>query len=136
MKKLRIAFNPTGIWHRDEFRLLIKDFVNDTDNFEVYLITQDTSTSFVESVTDESGVDSANVYQVASNDALVQKLDSLKIRIYLDGDNRIVMFVEATSTYAVAILVSAIIDANESQPMYFTKLQFWIKQIRREDNGN
>lgn len=145
--KLRIAFDPTNIWDYEDFRLLIRDMtLNDTaDNnqIEVYLLTTNTDTVFVNNVTTESGVETSNVFQFTSNTALTAKLVSDNINILLTGDQELVDYVnindpisliENNVTGCQAITVIALLDTYKLQNKYVTQLQFWINQILKYEN--
>lgn len=134
MNKLRIAFDPTTIWDREDFRNIVKDLVKNPE-VEVYIVTKNTSTSLINTVVSVSEMDPNKVYQVLNNDTVVTKLDMLQIQIYMSGDNPLIRLVDAHSGSSTGVLVNDIVDNNRSQMMYITKLQFWIKTIARENNG-
>lgn len=139
--KLRIAFDPTTTWDYQVFRNLIKDMVLDTTEVEVYIITTNTDTDFIDDVALEAGgIESSNIFQVADNDTVVTTLANNQILIYLTAENELVIDVNDSIpleleinniTGCQAILVNGIIDANKLQPKYVTMLQFWISQIEK-----
>lgn len=133
-KRLKLAFDPTGIWDREDFRNIIKEMVLNPD-FEVYLITKNTVSSFISTVLSTAGMSENMVFQVVNDDAVVAKLDLLQIRMYMSADNPLIRLVDAHSEWAVGVLVNNIVDNRKSQMMYITKLQFWINRIEIEING-
>lgn len=131
--KLKIAFNPEGLWDNVEFRERMKGHVLD-ENYIVYIVTKSTNNSFLDSVLTEVGIDSDKLYQVANNDFLAAKLDTLKVRIYLTGDNTVVRFVDSISTSSIGILVNSLVDTNKLQMKWLTSLQRWV-DIRMKELG-
>lgn len=140
--KLRIAFDPTNIWDYEDFRLLIRDMtLNDTETnnqIEVYLLTLNTDTDYIDKVTTESGVETSNVFQFTSESALASKITNDNINIFLGGDQTLIDYintndpislVENDVTGCQAITVIALLDTYKLQNKYVTQLQFWIKQI-------
>lgn len=132
MSKIKIAFDPTGIWDREDFRNIIKEFVLNTE-VETYLVTTNTNTAFIDNVVRESGIIAANVYKVADQDAILIKMDTILIDIYLTASNPIMLFIDAHAETAVCVLVNNIVDNYKNQMKYISRLEFWIKQWRKDN---
>ena len=143
MIKLRIAFDPTDTWNHVDFRQLIRNMnLNnmDLDNqIEVYLVTTNIDTEYIDDVTLESGTDATRVFQVNGNAAVVTTLQAENINIYLTGSQPLVDLVNLTNPLQLvenqpisgcqAITVIALLDTFKLQNKYITHLQFWINQI-------
>ncbi len=139
--KLRVAFDPTTTWDYLGFRDLIKDMVGDSSEIEVYIITTNTDTDYIDDVALEAGgIESNRIFQVADNQTVITTLANNQILLYLTAENELVVDVNAAIplelvlndiTGCQAILVNNILDANKLQPKYVTMLQFWIKQIEK-----
>lgn len=141
--KLRIAFDPTETWNYLDFRQLIRNMnLNnmDLDNqIDVYLVTTNTDTEYINDVTTESGTDATRVFQESGNAAVVARLQAENINIYLTGSQPLVDLVNLTNPLTLvenqpvsgcqAITVISILDTYKLQNKYVTYLQFWIKQI-------
>ncbi len=141
MGKLKIAFNPSEVWHNDLFREFIKTLVYDVDNYEVFLITTDTDSQFITNVYTEANIDVANVSQLTTNISVVARLNTLGVLIYFAEDNILVNLVNNTLplqltnnnvTGCQALVLNNIMDTYMSQMKYITLFDFWQKQIEKQ----
>lgn len=129
--KLKLAFDITETWDYETFRELVNELLVEDDIFEIYLITQDTDTNYINRIVTNMNINPSNVYQETSNVNVVNRLNTLDIDIYLEADNVLVDLVNETSTTPTkAILVNSTPDRYKLQPMYITNLQFWINEIQ------
>lgn len=147
INRLKVGFDPTSAWDYEVFRDLVKDMVLDTTEIEVYIVTTNTDTDYVDDVALEAGgIESSHIFQVADNDTIVTTLANNQILLYLTAENELVTTInDATPldleinniTGCQAILVSnTIIDTYRVQPKYITMLQFWISQIEKYTSNN
>lgn len=145
MGKLTIAFDPGyDVWVNQAFRDLIKDIAKDTAEIELYLITTDPDTAFINDVVTEIALDTTHVFQVADNAAVLSQIQTLGVRIYLVGSQELVN--DINTNYPIelktplngcqAITVSNLLDRYKLQPLYVTHLQFWIGQISKYIPGS
>lgn len=132
-KNMNLAFDPVGIWDRDDFRSIIKEFVLNTE-VDVYLVTTSTDIAFINNVIRESGMKAANSYMVADKDAILTKMDAILIDIYMTASNQNMLFIDAMAETATCVLVNNIVDNYKNQMKYITKLEFWINQWAK-NNG-
>ena len=137
MEKQRIGFDPTGMWDKRDYRLLIDKLIKD-EAIDLYLVTDNTNAAFIADVVRESGIDSTMVFQETSQVNLTNRLTSEKINIFLAKDSTLVDFVNTTipinletnNVYGCqAILTSDNMDRYYLQFRYITHLEFWIGQI-------
>ena len=140
MAKLTIAFDPGyDVWVNQAFRDLMKDIAKDTAEIELYMITTDPDTTFINDVATEIGLDSTKVFQVATDADVLTKIQFLGVRIYLVGSQELVSNINTNYTIELktppsgcqAITVSNLLDRYKLQPLYVTHLQFWIGQISK-----
>lgn len=139
--KIPIAFDPTGYWSNLFYREFIDALVADEQNYEVYLITLNTDTSFINDVANEIDLDSANISQLATNSAVSARLNTLKCLIYLTEDNVLCNFVNSTIpiqlnannvTGCQALVLNNIVDPYRVQQKFITNFHFWVDQINRQ----
>jgi len=131
--KLKLAFDIEDTWNYETFRELIHILLTEDDDFEVYLITLNTDTQYINSIVTNMDINPNNVYQETSDNNIITRLNTLNINIYLQADNELVEAVNETSTTPTrAILVNSIPDRYKLQPMYITNLEFWFKQIKND----
>lgn len=135
--KIIIGFDPTGMWDKRDYRLLIDKLIKD-EAIDLYLVTDNTNAAFIADVVRESGIDSTMVFQETSQVNLTNRLTSEKINIFLAKDSTLVDFVNTTipinletnNVYGCqAILTSDNMDRYYLQFRYITHLEFWIGQI-------
>lgn len=131
MAKLRVAFDIDGNWDAESFRLVIKDLVYEAEKYDVYLITQNTDSDYVDGIVTQLGMDSANVYDgLANNAAILSRLDASAIKIFLTNDMPMFTLTNDDSVDTVGILVkNAIQDVYQINPKWFDQLQFWILRL-------
>lgn len=133
-EKIKIAFEPLNVWNKDDFRRLIKSLYED-DCYEISIITNSFDVDFLNKVKSEIA-ENANitVTMYTNYDSLVEVLDTNKIQLYLNDDNKTILFIDAMSITTRGILVNAIQDTYKSQPKYISKLQFWINYIKKGES--
>lgn len=139
--KIKVGFDPTKMWDNYFFREFIKSLVADVENYDVYLITSNPDTDFVNNVTTESGININNVNQVSNNSAVVTRLNTLKVLIYLAQDNELVIYVNNTIPIQLiknnvsgceALVMNNILDPYKVQQKFVTQFYFWRDQIIKQ----
>lgn len=141
MNKLKIAFDPATTWDYELFRNLIKDMFNDNLEIDLYLVTTNDDSTFINDVAIEiGGMETNRIFQLADTNTLINTLANNNILIFLSPDNQVVTDIYNTIplllnynniTGCEGILVGNILDTFKLQPKYITILQFWIKQIEK-----
>lgn len=133
MTKLKLGFDIDGEsnWETESFRTVIKDLVYDTERYEMYLITKNTDSVYVNGIVTLLGMNVNNVFQaIASNTAIVTQLDTSGIDIYLTGDIEVYDLTNATSVDTIGIYVNnAIQDEYNVNPKWFSQLVFWVDRL-------
>ncbi|TXG84988.1 MAG: hypothetical protein E6R13_02465 [Spirochaetes bacterium] len=135
MGKIKIGFNPDNAWDYKTFRDLIRESIIEDTEIETYLITTNADTVYIDSIVEVIGMDSNNVYIVASNTDIIQEIENKGIQIYLSDDFQLIESINENSNDCVGIVVSSIPDRYRLQPKYITDLNFWIKQIKKQNNA-
>lgn len=137
-KIIKIGIDPTNIWDNNFFREYVKTLVYDVDNYDVYIVTTNSDVNFLSNVQIESNVSIANINQVSNNSAVVARLNTLGVLIYLSEDNVLVNLINNTLPIQLnsnnvlgcqALVLNNILDIYLSQPKWVTKIDFWQKQI-------
>jgi hypothetical protein len=139
MEKIKIGFNPSYMWDKRDYRLLINKLLTD-DAIDLYLVTDNTNQQFVDVVIAESGIDQSKVYVEVGPVALTARLTTEKINIYLAFEQSLVDYVnenapinlEPNNVYGCqAIPTNDVLDRYYLQFRYVTHLEFWIGQVIR-----
>ena len=131
-EKIKIAFDPIGIWDRDDFRKLIKSLY-ECEEYEISIVSVSFDIDFLTSVKNDIG-ENISISMTSNYDSLIEVLEKGEIQIYLSSDQKIILFVDAMSTVTVGILVNNIMDTYRTQLKYITKLNFWINYIKKGDS--
>lgn len=135
MGKIKIGFNPDNAWDYQTFRDLIRESIIEDEEIDTYLITTNSDSTYIDSIVEVLGMNSNNVYLVASDTDIIQEIENKGIQIYLSDDFQLIESVNENSTNCVGIVVSSIPDRYKLQPKYITDLNFWIKQIKKQNNA-
>ena len=140
MEKVKIGFDPTGMWDKRDYRLLIDNMIKDED-VDLYLVTDNPDSAFIADVVKESGIDSnTNVFQETNDVTLTARLTTEGINIFLAKDMPLVDFVNANAPINLepnnvygcqAIPTTDNMDRYYLQFRYVTHLQFWISQVQK-----
>ncbi len=139
--KIKFSFDPTIYWDNLFFREFITAFVEDKDNYEVYLVTLNTHTKFISDIIIETGIDANNVFVLPNNSAVVAKLNTLQSLLFLAEDNVICNLVNNTIpiqlnkdnvTGCQALVLNNIIDPFKTQQKFITFFHFWVDQINKQ----
>ena len=139
--KITVAISPTEeMWSKQDFRGLVKQMVEDIEGTILYVVTTNTDNVFIANFVLNSGIESANVFQVVDDAALVAKLIELNVRIFLSDDQKLntyvnlndeLLLIENQVSGCQSIVVNNILDQNKVQMKYITYLDFWTKQINK-----
>jgi hypothetical protein len=131
MAKLKIAWDVDNTWQYQSFRDVISDLVYEQDKYDVYLITKNTDSTYVNGIVTQLGMNTANVFQgIVSNDALLVQLNDSGIQLSLTADIEMFNLTNRASVDTIGIYVnSAIQDIYNINPKWFVTLQFWIKRL-------
>ena len=139
--KLRIAISPTEeMWNKQDFRDLVEEIANDTENTELYIITDNTDTEFIDYINETTELETDHIFILSDITTITAKLVELNISLYLCDTYRYVNYinnsipinlVQGNITGTHAILVNSLQDVNSLQPLYVKHLTFWTDQIKK-----
>lgn len=134
--KVKVAFEIhsgdtiESIYSRGEYREFLKLLIN-TENIDLYMVTQETDNIYVLAVTAQLGIDSTKVYQVTSS-TLLSQLDSLGIQIYFADRPDIAQSVtDDTNIEAVGIYVSPMPDQYTGKMKYIETFNFYVDRLQQ-----
>ncbi len=141
--KLKLAISLSEeMWSKQDFRDLVKEMVADTENIELYIITDNTDSEFIDYVNETTGLENDHIFIINDIITLTDKLIELNIQIFLCDTIRFVNYINNTNPMIVdtdsntisgtqAILIDSIPDVARLQPKYITQLTFWTDQIKK-----
>lgn len=131
MSKIKIGFEITDMWNKQDYRDVIMAFQNNPEQIdarltagdvELFLISMDDSSAYIWRTGAYIGLDTDHTIVVSTDAQKLAKIEEKKVQIYLDNDNTIVMAVDENSEYADGILV-------DSKRDYYTINAKWYSQL-------
>ena len=140
-KLIKIGIDPTNVWDNNFFREYVKTIINDVDNYDVYIVTDNQDVDFLANVESESNIDPTKVNQVSNNSAVIARLNTLNISIYLSENNVLVDLVNNVLSIQLnsnnvtgcqALVLNNVFDTYLTQQKWITKIDFWQKQILKQ----
>lgn len=127
-RKLKVSFEVTDNWERDDFRVFIKQLLKHTDNYEVYIISNDDSTTYIQRTGQVLNLDSDHILVVGFT---VDKLDAITINnidIHLDNLLTTVTRVDE-ETEAYGILVNELPNKYLDLPKYVVEFNRAVEKL-------
>lgn len=129
----------TDTWNRDEFRQLIKLILfnptsvcnTPTQDFELFIISNNDSTAYIQSIGLTLGLDSAHIIVVAFRQDKVDAVEDNAIDVHFDSDQLTIDMVEALDTQAV--LVRSLQDGFNMRMKYITEFHNILKNVISEE---
>ena len=131
--KYRISFEVTDNWMIDGFRNFIKVLLSDDNTFEVYIISNDDNTIYVNNVAKSLNIEQTHVIIKNFTDDKLKAIKDYNIDIHLDNLQSFVMRVdELTDTYGV--LVTKNLNKFYLKPDYILVFDRLLTQINDEES--
>ena len=127
-RKLKVSFEVTDNWERDDFRVFIKELLKYTDNYEVYIISNDDSTAYIQRTGQILELDSNHILVVGFT---IDKLDAIttnNIDIHLDNLLTTVTRVDE-ETEAYGILVNELPNKYLDLPKYVVEFNRAVEKL-------
>lgn len=133
MKARKISIEITDNYNNSGFRNFIKYLLSSEEQFEVFIISNNNSTSYINGVAQQFGIDSKHtIICNFSNDKLQAIIDN-KINIHFDNIQSFIILVDS-STDGYGILVSGLQDKYLLEPKYTSDFNIIMKQLDKEDS--
>jgi hypothetical protein len=130
--KYRVSFEITDNWAVEGFRNFIRVLLSDETQFEVYIISNDDSTSLIKKTGENLGLDEAHVIRCNFSDDKLEAIQNNKIDIHLDNLQSFVMLVTET-TDAYGILITKNLNKYYLKPDYIVVFDRLLQQIKNEE---
>lgn len=127
-----ISFEVTDNWDIEGFRNFVKFLLSD-ERFNVLIISNDNSTSYVSSIGALLGMDEDNVVICNFTNDKIQAVQDNDIHIHLDNLQSFVLLVEET-TDAYGILVNPNLNRHYLKPDYVLVFERLLKQLSSEES--
>ena len=126
---VKVSFEVTDNAVRGDFREFIKELVRMPDVFSVYIISNDDTSAYINSIGTQLGIESSKVFIVNFTQDKIDSIESNKIDIHLDNLIYVATAVENTSE-AYGLFVNELPNKYYVQPSYV--VEFWrlVERIR------
>lgn len=137
MEKIKVSFEPSESWNREDFRQLIKgikekDYSHLGFEYELWIITTNDSLPYINAIASQFDIPQSNV-QMCLNDSTKVGIITLNTDIHFDGEQTIITALNPTT--AVGILVDRKIDYPGMGLKYIKNLDTWTMAILRDRDG-
>lgn len=127
-RKLKISFEVTDNWERDDFRVFIKELLKYTDNYEIYIISNDDSTAYIQRTGQILNLDSDHIFVVGFTNDKIDTITTNNIDIHLDNLLTTVTRVDE-ETEAYGILVNELPNKYLDTPKYIVEFNRAIERL-------
>ena len=125
---IRISFEIKDIYNREDFRILYNRYMGETDNVELFIISEDT-TAYINSVQAQLGIAEANVISCDDIDEKIEAIDDNNIDIHFDNLQSNIVDIEEDNTDVTCILVNQMTDYYGYDLSYVKEFERAIKEI-------
>lgn len=126
-----ISFEVTDNWTIDGFRNFIKMLLSDDTSYNVFIISNDDSTDYINRVGEILGMSSSNVKVCNFTDDKLQEVENNNIHIHFDNLQSFVLLVDET-TDAHGILVTPNLNKHYNLPDYVLVFHRTLKMLNEE----
>ncbi len=130
-RAIKVSFEVTDNWPKGEFRAFIRELLKDTDVYTVYIISNDNSSAYIQSIGQVLEMDSSKVIIVNFTADKLNAIDSNKIDIHLDNLLNSTTLVDET-TDAYGIFVNELPNTYELKPSYIVEFGRVVERINNE----
>lgn len=132
MSKIKVSFEVTDNWNRVDFRGWIKYLLSLEEDYEVYIISNDDSSVYINRVASDLGIDANHTKICNFTDDKLQTVVDNQIDIHFDNLESFVVLVDTTDTYG--ILVRGNLNRYHLKSQYVLDFENTVTLIKRERN--
>lgn len=128
-RKIKVSFEVTDNWKRGDFREFIRELIAQPTLYEMFIISNDNTTSYINSVGQILGFDTAHIIVCSFTQDKINAITSNDIDIHLDNLLPTTTLVDET-TDADGILV------NELPNKFYVNATYVVEFGRRVEDIN
>lgn len=132
MAKLKVSFEITDNYEIEGFRNFIKGLIDDTENYEVYIISNDDNTVLMNRIGTILGLDSFHIIACNFVEDKIQAIKDNNINIHFDNLQSVILLVDET-TEGYGVLVTPNLNKFYLIPDYVITFDRLVTRI--EENG-
>lgn len=138
MSKIKIGFEITDLWNKQDYRDVIMALQNTPEKIdkrltagdvELFLISKDDSSAYIWRTGVVIGLDTDHTIVVSTDAQKLAAIETNEVQLYLDNDNIIIMAVDEDSEYADGILVDSKRDYYTINAKWYSQLVGLIKRL-------
>lgn len=136
-RPIKVSFEVTDNWAKGEFRAFVRDLLKNTDLYNVYIISNDNSTSYIQSIGQilenefPEAMNSSKVIVVNFTSDKITAITNNKIDIHLDDLLTTTTLVDET-TDAYGIFVNELPNKYELKPSYIVEFGRVVERLNNE----
>lgn len=128
---INISFEITDNWTKGEFRELIKDLMKYPDRYNVYIISNDDSTAYIQSVGTVLKMAADHILIVGFTNDKINAINQYDIDIHLENLLYVATEIEE-STDAYSVFVNELPNKFDVKPSYIVELERVVDRILDE----
>lgn len=132
MGKKKVSFEVSYSWAMLSFRRYMKQLLEDTENYEVYIISNHDSSSYIVTAGNTLGLDNSKIIICNFASDKLQAIQDNKIDIHFDDLQSFIMLVDETSD-AHGVLVTSNMNKYENRADYKVVFDRIVKLIDSEE---
>ena len=114
--RIKVSFEVTDNFDIEGFRSFVKYLLSD-DKFDVYLITNDDSSAYIDGIVNKLGLPADRVFITNFTEDKIQAIVTTGIDIHFDNLQSVILLVDET-TEATGILVTKNLNKFYLEPDY------------------
>lgn len=133
MSIIKVSIEITDSYDRIDFRNYIKYLLSMDTKYEVFIISTNTNSVYIQAVGEQFGIPVANRIVCLSNEDKIAAINENSIDIHLDNVQSLVDIIDA-ETNAYAILVSHTWHRFLVKLMYVVRFERAVEQVLEDRN--
>lgn len=133
-RKIKVSFEVTDNWSRGDFREFTKALLILAEQYELFIISNDNSTTYIQSIGQILGLDSNHVLVEGFTQDKIDAIVANNIDIHLDNLLNTTTLVDET-TDAYGIFVNELPNKYLMEPSYIVEFGRVVERINEENTG-
>lgn len=132
--KIKVSFEVTDNYNKADFRAWIKYLLSLEDMYEVFIISNDNSSAYINRIAIELNIDTAHTIVTNFSIDKIQAIIDNHIDIHLDNLQSFIILVDS-STEAYGVLVDNHLSRYYVKSQYILDFEIAQKLVERNKNG-
>jgi len=132
MRKLKVSFEITDNYDIEGFRNFINDVIEDTEKYEVYIISNDDNSVLMDRIGTNLGLDSFHIIHCNFVQDKITAMTTYSIDIHFDNLQSVILLVDET-TDAYGVLVNPNLNRFYVMPDFVITFNSLVTRILQDE---